>query len=194
MTEPAPLTPALNLVGPGLSAPTGSQSMAILRRRRAFVIVVNLATYLALASWMAGILGAGGWTLVDILLFAGFLVATPWTCWASGTRSWASGSCISAATAWRRWRPLRLRATATSRFMPAPAILMTLRNEDPARAFRRLRIVKRSVDATGFGDRFAYFVLSDTSNADVAAAEERPSRPGALKARTPTPSSIAAAP
>jgi membrane glycosyltransferase len=188
MTEPAPLTPALNLVGPGLSAPTGSQSMAILRRRRAFVIVVNLATYLALASWMAGILGAGGWTLVDILLFAGFLVATPWTVlgfwnavlgvWLLHFRRDGMAAVAPFAAAGDRDEPIHART----------AILMTLRNEDPARAFRRLRIVKRSVDATGFGDRFAYFVLSDTSNADVAAAEEAAF--AAWRAESPNPDAL----
>ena len=188
MTEPAPLTPALNLVGPGLSAPTGSQSMAILRSRRAFVIVVNLATYLALASWMAGILGAGGWTLVDILLFAGFLVATPWTVlgfwnavlgvWLLHFRRDGMAAVAPFAAAGDRDEPIHART----------AILMTLRNEDPARAFRRLRIVKRSVDATGFGDRFAYFVLSDTSNADVAAAEEAAF--AAWRAESPNPDAL----
>jgi membrane glycosyltransferase len=51
------------------------------------------------------------------------------------------------------------------------AVVMTLRNEDPARAILRLKIVKASLDATGAGGRFSYFVLSDTSIADVAVAE-----------------------
>ena len=37
------------------------------------------------------------------------------------------------------------------------AILMTLRNEDPARAILRLRTVKASVDATGEGRQFELF-------------------------------------
>ena len=49
---------------------------------------------------------------------------------------------------------------------------MTLRNEDPARAFLRLKTVKNSLDATGFGEQFAYFVLSDTNSDSVAADEE----------------------
>ena len=52
------------------------------------------------------------------------------------------------------------------------AIFMTVRNEDPARAILRLRTVKDSVDATGEGGAFRYFVLSDTSDLAVAAAEE----------------------
>ena len=50
---------------------------------------------------------------------------------------------------------------------------MTLRNEDPERAILRLRTVKASVDATGEGGAFSYFVLSDTNDPAVAAAEEK---------------------
>jgi membrane glycosyltransferase len=53
------------------------------------------------------------------------------------------------------------------------AIFMTVRNEDPGRAILRLKTVKASVDATGEGAQFSYFVLSDTNDAAVAAAEER---------------------
>ncbi len=49
---------------------------------------------------------------------------------------------------------------------------MTLRNEDPSRAFLRLKTVMRSLDATGHGAQFGYFILSDTSDPAVAAAEE----------------------
>ena len=41
---------------------------------------------------------------------------------------------------------------------------MTLRNEDPARAILRLQTVKASVDATGQGAAFSYFMLSDTND------------------------------
>lgn len=53
------------------------------------------------------------------------------------------------------------------------AILMTLRNEDPNRALAKLERVRRSLAATGYGDRFDFFVLSDTSDPAVAAEEER---------------------
>ena len=58
------------------------------------------------------------------------------------------------------------------------AILLTLRNEDPRRAIARLRIVKNSVDATGQGARFAYFILSDTNDPALALAKRSPSVPG----------------
>ncbi len=182
MTEPAPLTPA-DAPGPlagvltgsshaSLTTPAGLQSMAVLRRRRGFVIAANFVTYGALALWMSAILGAGGWTIVDGLLFAGFLIAVPWTVlgfWNAALGLWllhgrrdGMAAVAPFAGAAERDEPVRART----------AILMTLRNEDPARAFRRLKVVKASLDATGFGERFRYFILSDTSFSEVAQAEE----------------------
>ncbi len=60
-------------------------------------------------------------------------------------------------------RPLKVRT----------AVLMTLRNEAPERALQRLKAVRRSLDATGEGGRFSYFVLSDTTDPEIARAEER---------------------
>ena len=50
---------------------------------------------------------------------------------------------------------------------------MTVRNEDPGRAILRLKTLKSSIDATGQGGAFSYFVLSDTNNPAVGAAEEK---------------------
>src|SRR5262245_37659651 len=51
------------------------------------------------------------------------------------------------------------------------AIFMTLRNEDARRAIARFKIVKDSVEKTGEGGAFSYFILSDTNLEAVAAAE-----------------------
>jgi membrane glycosyltransferase len=154
------------------TTPAGLQSAATLRRRRLTVLALNVATYAALAGAMAAVVGAGGWTIVDLVLFACFLVATPWTVlgfWNAAIGLWllhgrADGVAAVApfAGAVHSADPIRLRT----------AVLMTLRNEDPARAFLRLRTVKASIEETGEGEGFAYFILSDTSSPAVAAAEE----------------------
>jgi membrane glycosyltransferase len=173
MNEPVRLLPAIELVqAPSCTTPTGTQSMAELRRRRALVLAASLLAYLALAAAMAAVVGAGGWSPVDILLFGCFLVATPWTVLGffnaiiglfllHGRRDglWQVAPFAAAAS---RNEPLRART----------AVLMTLRNEDPARALARLRVVKESLGATGEGGHFGYFVLSDTSDPAVARAEE----------------------
>ena len=172
MTEPASLLPAIDLVDGTSTTPTGVQSMADIRRRRWFVLGAASATFLALAGAMAAIAGANGWTWVDALMLLCFLMAAPWTVlgfWNAAIGLWLlhgrKDGLLQVApygAAGERNEPLHVRT----------AILMTLRNEDPTRALARLRIVKDSLDARGVGESFGYFVLSDTSDPAVAAAEE----------------------
>lgn len=152
--------------------PAGLQEEAVLRRRRLLVLALNLATLALLLAGLAHVLGAGGWSLADGAIFVAFLFGAPWTVlgfWNAAIGLWllhgrkdglADVAPFSAAD--ESATPLMLRT----------AVLMTLRNEDPARAFRRLRVVKESLDATGEGVWFDYFVLSDTNDPAVAAAEE----------------------
>ncbi len=155
-----------------LTTPTGIQSMDELRRRRLLVALLNVVTWGLLMWGVARVLGAGGWTLVDYVLLVAFAVGSPWTVlgfWNSVIGFWLlhiardpMGAVAPFAAAGDRPTPLSIKT----------AILMTLRNEDPARAFLRLRTVKASVDATGEGRQFDYFILSDTNDPAVAAAED----------------------
>ncbi len=171
MTEPARLD-AIELVGATSTTPTGSQSMAALRMRRRFVAVVNGLAYAALAAWMAAILGTGGWSAVDAVLFACFLVAAPWTVlgfWNAAIGLWLLHGSRDPVG---RVAPFAAAGDAAEAIRVRTAIIMTLRNADPGRAMVRIATVKRSLDATGFGASFGYFILSDTSDPDVARAEE----------------------
>ncbi|CAN5650502.1 hypothetical protein BH10PSE6_BH10PSE6_35560 [soil metagenome] len=51
------------------------------------------------------------------------------------------------------------------------AILVPVYNEDPVDVFARLEANYRSLEATGRLDAFDFFVLSDTTNAEIARAE-----------------------
>ena len=136
------------------------------------VAVLNIVTYAVLMLLAARILGTGGWTWVDIVLFVCFAFGTPWTVvgfwnaliglWLLHFRKDAWEEVAPYAAAGDDGKPLRIWT----------AIFMTVRNEDPARAILRLRTVKDSVDATGEGGAFSYFVLSDSSDPVVAATEE----------------------
>ena len=53
------------------------------------------------------------------------------------------------------------------------AIVMPIYNEAPARVFSALQAIEEDVSATGLGDSFDYFFLSDTTDPDVWIAEER---------------------
>ena len=73
----SPLT--MPSAGMSLTTPTGLQSIAELTRRRRVVFALNVATYLAMLWVAARILGSGGWTVVDGILFVCFAFGTPWT-------------------------------------------------------------------------------------------------------------------
>src|SRR5215470_13256167 len=86
-----------------LTTPTGLQSIDALTRRRRLVFGLNLLTYAALMAWAGRILGAGGWTVVDVVLLAAFALGTPWA---------GCGSCIFGAPT----------PSATLPLTPPPAI------------------------------------------------------------------------
>ncbi len=52
-------------------------------------------------------------------------------------------------------------------------IVMPVYNESTARTFAALTAIRESVEATGLGAHFDYFILSDTTNPDIWIAEER---------------------
>ncbi|MFL5180029.1 MAG: glucans biosynthesis glucosyltransferase MdoH [Microvirga sp.] len=171
MTEHARFAPPFGVAAAD-TTPAGLQSAATLRRRRMTVLALNVATYAALAGAMVAVVGAGGWTIVDLVLFACFLVATPWTVlgfWNAAIGLWLLHGRADGVAA---VAPFAAAAHSADAIRLRTAVLMTLRNEDPARAFLRLRTVKASIEATGEGEGFAYFILSDTSSPAVAAAEE----------------------
>jgi membrane glycosyltransferase len=173
VTGAAPTT-ALNPVPTKLQdmTPAGLQSNGELSRRRRLVLVLNVATYIALLSLAATVLGAGGWTVVSWIMFVCFAVGTPWTVlgfWNAVIGLWLLHGARDATT---QVAPYMAAGDADTPITVSTAILMTLRNEDPARAILRFQTVKASVDATGQGAAFTYFLLSDTNKPDVATAEE----------------------
>jgi membrane glycosyltransferase len=146
--------------------------MAELTRRRRLVIGLNAATYLFLMGAVAQVLGAGGWTWIDSLLLTAFAIGAPWT--VLGFWNALIGLYLLHLTKepMRQVAPFAAAADANATIDVETAVVMTLRNEDPRGVFLRLRIVKNSLDATGFGHKFSYFILSDTDDPMVAAAEE----------------------
>ena len=52
-------------------------------------------------------------------------------------------------------------------------VVMPIYNESTARTFAALAAIRESVDATGLGEHFDYFIVSDTTNPDIWVAEER---------------------
>lgn len=154
------------------TTPAGLQATADLRRRRLVVLALNVVTWLAMLHVASLILGAGGWTAVDIVYFACFAIGTPWTVlgfWNAVIGLWLLHGHRDP---WGAVAPFAATGDVPTPLAIDTAVLMTLRNEDPARAILRLETVKASLDATGEGRRFSYFLLSDTDRPDVARSEE----------------------
>ncbi len=155
-----------------LNPPTGLQANATLKARRRLVIALNVVTYLLLAAlaWQVG--AAGGWTGVDVVMYVCFLLGTPWSVlgfWNALIGLWLLHGIKDPIAA---VAPYAAAGDANVPLTIRTAVLMTLRNEDPERALKRLAVVKDSINRTGEGSAFSYFILSDTNKAEVAAAEE----------------------
>ncbi|MFV0280196.1 MAG: glucans biosynthesis glucosyltransferase MdoH [Rhodoblastus sp.] len=153
--------------------PAGLQTRAELARRRIFVVALNLGVYAGLCLWLARILGAGGWSALDIAFFVCFLVSSPWATlgfvnaliglWLTRFRSDGLASAAPFAAAGAR----------DVRLAERHALVMTVRNEDVSRAVGRFRLMEAELSATQDGRRFSYHLLSDTSDEATGAAEAR---------------------
>ncbi len=153
--------------------PAGLQDVRDLARRRVTVLVLNLVS-LAFLSWMLGMaFSAGGWSTTDIIIFGCFLFGAPWTImgmwnavigiWLLHGRKNGLDKVAPHLKAMDNVGPLTTRT----------ALAMTVRNEPPLRSFEKLANMRASLDQTGFGEHFDIFVLSDTTDPEVAAEEER---------------------
>jgi membrane glycosyltransferase len=152
--------------------PAGLQSLAELARRRLLVAAMSGVVYLALLLWLAAILSAGGWSVLRVAILVAFAIAAPWSVLGLSNAAlgfWLLHFCRDGLAA---VAPFALSAASGAPVQSRTALLLTLRNEDPSRAFHRLRAMRESLEATGRGDRFAIFVLSDTSDCGIASEEE----------------------
>jgi membrane glycosyltransferase len=154
--------------------PAGIQSTRELMWRRIFVTALNLVTYLWLANWMADVLGAGGWSVVDIVMFICFLIGLPWSVlgfWNAVIGLWLLMLAKNPLAETAPYLAV-LDKDKAKKISVRTAVFMTLRNEDPERALKRFDVIRESVMATGEGDAFGWFVLSDTPDDSEAAVKE----------------------
>lgn len=152
--------------------PTGTQSARTLLLRRVLFGALSALTLLGMTWWLARLLAGDGLGVSDVLIVAMFLIHAPWI--VIGFWNSVVGFSVLHFTRnpLKSVIPLVEKARADDPVFVGVAIFMTLRNEDPERAFLRLRTVKASVDAAGHGDKFDYYVLSDSTRPDVVEAEE----------------------
>lgn len=142
-----------------------------LRRRLLFATLV-VATMGGLLCLLASALTAGGFEALDAVLLVLFAVTLPWT--VIGFWNATIGLFL-----------MRFSEDPVSEVIPAVkrlrgdepitasvAILACIRNEMPARVVRNLAPMLEGLAAAGVGERFHLYVLSDTNDAAIAAAEE----------------------
>lgn len=162
-----------------------------MRRRRILLAGLVLTTMAGLILAMGAVLAPGGYTWAETGMLAAFALTTPWI--ALGFWNAVIGFIIlrlhpePARLACPAIAGIGRREAITSR----NAVVMAVRNEDTERVFRHFETIQASIDATGHGEAFDYFVISDTNDETLAKAEQarvsewrrRDRRPGRIHYR-----------
>ena len=137
--------------------------------RRAFVLTGTAILTAAGCYEMYRVLQVGGITVLESIILALFVLLFAWI--AFSFMSALAGFFVLLA---KKKDELGIDAKA-----PLPAIhsrtamLLPTYNEDPHRVLARLRAIYESVEQTGHGSRFDWFVLSDTTDPAIWIAEEK---------------------
>jgi len=150
--------------------PTSKAIRTLALRRRLLLAGIVTLLVLTAAIPLAKLISPGGWTVLKIAFFSLTIFLTAQV--AFGFAGAAMG-----------WWVLRFRsetvrisglarASESLKKFPAVAIVMPVYNEDSARIFQGLRIMYESLEKTGLGAEFDFFVLSDSSDPNCWVAEE----------------------
>jgi membrane glycosyltransferase len=153
----------------------------------ALSFVVTMAGSLGLAALA---LAPGGWGLLDIATLVLLAVVLPWM--VAGFWNAVIGFVILrfAADPAAEVPPSIKRLRNDEPIVASTAILLCIRNEPPARIIRNLEPMLAGLDASGYGEHFHLYVLSDT-NARVSPRRRRHrfrswQDAGAIASRSPT--------
>ena len=140
--------------------------------RRVLFVVLFAATMAGSLSLAALALAPGGFGVVDITLLVLFAVTLPWM--VAGFWNAVIGFLIMrfAADPVAAVMLMAARIRGDEPVTASTAILLCIRNELPERMIRNLEPMLAGLDAAGCGARFALYVLSDTSDANIASSEE----------------------
>jgi len=136
-----------------------------------FFLGVGLTT--AGLIWLATVaLSPGGLSALDIVLVVLFALTLPW--YVIGFWNAAIGFLIMrfARDPVAAVLPVAGRVAGDEPITASTAVLLCIRNEPPDAAARMLEATMQGLDAHGVGERFHVYVLSDTSEDDIAAAED----------------------
>lgn len=139
-------------------------------RRAVFAVLFSVT--IAASLWLAALaLAPGGLGILDLAALVLFAITLPWM--AAGFANALIGFVIMRSSA----DPVAAVLPAAGSVGDQPiasstAILLCVRNELPRRIIRNLDTMLDGLHASGYGERFHLYLLSDTSDADMAAGEE----------------------
>src|SRR6266852_8202394 len=135
--------------------------------------------FLLVGSTMAGFLwlgvtalSPGGLNAVDLILLLLFAITLPW--FVIGFWNSAIGFVIMrfAHDPVAAVTPVAARVRGDEPITASTAILLCIRNEPPERVARLLQPMLEGLVASGMGERFHVYVLSDTNIPQIVAAEQ----------------------
>ena len=135
--------------------------------RRAVVILPAIAMTAFAAHEMLRVLDSGGITTLIVLLLVLFVALFAWIALSFCSSVAGFVSCLM-----RGGLRLGVGRGALPALTVRTALLMPTYNEQPSRVMAGLEAIHASLAATGYGDQFDIFILSDTTDADVWVDEE----------------------
>jgi membrane glycosyltransferase len=149
--------------------PAPAQSLA---GRQALFFALVGGTILGLSLLCALALSVGGFGVLDALLVAMFAVTLPWTVISFWNATIGLLIMRLARDPVAAVTPVAGRVRGDEPITASTAILICIRNEPPERVIRHLTPMLEGIAALGVAERFHLYVLSDTDDAAIAAAEE----------------------
>ena len=154
-----------------MQADTAEHNLFVRRVAFGVSFVITMAGSLGLAALA---LAPGGWGLLDIAALLLLAVVLPWM--VAGFCNAVISSVIMrfAADPSAEVLPAIRRVRGDESIIASTAILLCIRNEPPERIIRNVEAMLAGLDASGWGERFHFYVLSDTNAAEIAANEETP--------------------
>nr|WP_236843521.1 glucans biosynthesis glucosyltransferase MdoH [Bradyrhizobium icense] len=149
--------------------PPPAPRFASMWARRAFILAGTAALTSAACYEMYRVLQVGGVTILESIILVLFVLLFAWIAF-----SFMSSLAGFAMLLTRKKNELGIDPAAP---LPATqsrtAMLLPTYNEDPYRVLARLRAIYESVEETGHGSAFDWFVLSDTTDPAIWIAEEK---------------------
>ncbi|TYC51666.1 glucans biosynthesis glucosyltransferase MdoH [Rhodobacterales bacterium] len=139
--------------------PNGSDPETISFRRLAMLIIASCLT-IAASYMFAIVVQADGFDWLDVVRIALMAIASFWLAW---------GGCIAL---FGILFPVEEQPRVSGEPEGRTAILLPIYNEATGPVFARLAAIMRSVDKLPHSGKFDFFVLSDTTKADVAEQEK----------------------